>query len=134
MPGFIGSLRRASRASRRERIESLLREALSALPSAPSVAECIERYGGEYRVEHYTFDEPLLDDDGRCEIQFTYHLREATSARDVSEEIRGSGLAWIDDDGRIRLGEVDAEFFRFHDDVGPSGDDGGAAPTRVPLD
>jgi hypothetical protein len=115
MNGYLAVLRRLPRAVRRERVEQLLQSGLDGLTHQSAVADRLAGIGPT-RLVHYTFDEPDLGDDDACTVQFTYHLAEAICSRDFRAEIRGSGLATIDDHGRVRLSEVDAELIQFCDD------------------
>src|SRR4051812_28100598 len=122
MAGFLQRLARLPRAARREEVEGLLREALARLPREPVVAAVIARLEhGDLALTHYTFDEPEIADAG-ASLQFTYHLGRAGLAGDGDEEIRGSGIALIDDVGGVRFADVDAEILRplADDEVDPA--------------
>jgi hypothetical protein len=111
MPDFILHLRRLDRSQRREEVEGRLSRALSALDDQPSVAKLTAALGEDsLQVTHYTFDEPLIGLSS-AELQFTYHLcaRSQQSSHQDHDEIRGSGIAIFDDDGLVRLVDVDAE-------------------------
>ncbi len=135
MAGSLARLRRLPRSERREAIELLLREGLGALTEAPAVARCASALGSDPRLVHYTFDEPDLTDTAAFAIQFTYHLAEARACRDVRSEVRGSGVATIDDRGNVRLSDVDAELIQFRDDEDPGATaaDGGSSSRTVPA-
>jgi hypothetical protein len=114
MPGYLARMKRLPRERRREEAERLLREALPRLDEQRAVAAALARIGADgFAVARYTFDEPGFED-GAALLQFTYHLADAaTGARD---EIRGSGIARIDDHGLVAFEDVDAEVVRLGDE------------------
>jgi hypothetical protein len=119
VPGYLARLRRLDRAARREEAERLLREALQRLDDERVVAAALSRMGADgFVVAHYTFDEPEMERDAAV-VQFTYHLcdRLASGNEARRDEVRGSGIARIDDEGGVAFEDVDAELYRLIDDV-----------------
>ena len=119
MAGFLARLRRLDRTTRREEVERVLRDGLSRLDDQPTVASALSRIGADgFAVTHYTFDEPEFDG-ASAAVQFTYHLcdRHVVTVESVRDEVRGSGIALIDDDGRVSFEDVDAEPYRLVDDL-----------------
>ncbi|MBA2482336.1 MAG: hypothetical protein H0V44_16860 [Planctomycetes bacterium] len=113
--GFVAKLRSLTRPRAREAVEAKLLEAFTGLARIPAVA-AIRTSDDSARVVHYTFDEPFIDS-ASAQVQFTYHLAIGPATRAYREEIRGSGVATIDDAGRVHLDGVDAELYRIVDDV-----------------
>ena len=120
MAGYLAFYRELSPRGRRQEIESFMREEFVDLWSHRAVVACAGgRPEPELALTHFTIDEPVACDGGLL-LQFTYLLGRHVPCRDVIEEVRGSGLAWIDDDARIRLDDVEAELHhRMADDLVP---------------
>jgi hypothetical protein len=119
MPGYLRRLQRLTRSERREEVERALRDALQRLDDQRTVAAALSRMGADgFVVAHYTFDEPELEAAGAA-VQFTYHLcdRLAGPGEPQRDEVRGSGIAVLDDEGRMHFEDVDAELYRLVDDV-----------------
>jgi hypothetical protein len=109
MAGYLAAYHELSRPERRAEIEDLMRAELAALWSHRAVVACTEGLAEpDLALTHFTLDEPVACDGGLL-LQFTYHLGRNVPFQDAIEEVRGSGLAWIDDHARIRLDDVDAE-------------------------
>jgi hypothetical protein len=117
MSGYLAYYQDLSRADRLSEIESLMRMALDELRLHPAVAGCSDGIPLEdLTLVHFTFDEPLAYSGGLL-LQFTYHLGRSAPFRDVVDEVRGSGLAWIDDAAGVRLDDVEAERYQLVADV-----------------
>src|SRR4051812_2564565 len=104
MPGYLRRLQRLERSARREEVEHALREALQHLDDERPVAAALSRMGADgFVVAHYTFDEPEFAG-ADAAVQFTYHLcdRLAAASEPQRDEVRGSGIAILDDEGRVR--------------------------------
>jgi hypothetical protein len=113
---FIHSLSRMERSTACEVVEAKLQEAFVRIDQEPAVAKLLARIGAEgFIVSHYTFDEPYFETD-HAQVQFTYHLSDGHGGSD-RQEIRGSGIAIIDDHGAVRLEDVDAEVYLLVDDL-----------------
>jgi hypothetical protein len=125
MSDYLRRLRRLGRSDAREEVERLLREHFPRLLELAPVADAAMRLGGgPLQVTHYTFDEPDLDE-REARVLFTYHLGERPTPGHQArvEEVRGTGLAVIDQDGELRFEDVDAEPYRMVDDVPDQADE-----------
>lgn len=112
MAGYLASYHELSRRDRREEIERLMREELDELWSHRAVVACSDGMPSpDLELTHFTLDEPVAWEGGLL-LQFTYHLGHSAPYPDVIDEIRGSGLASIDDEARVRLDDIEAERYR----------------------
>jgi len=126
MPGYLARLRQLSRSERLGRVEEALHARLISMDDQPLVASqlaCMHCDG--FRITHLTYSEPDFADD-HAVLQFTYHLRDGSEGHGLlsHDEIRGSGIAQIDDDGAVHLSEVDAERVNQSGETSHEGDDG----------
>jgi len=121
MPGYLVRLRQLSRFERLSRVEEALHARLTTLDDQPLVASLLARMHCDgFRVSHLTYDEPEFVN-GHAVLQFTYHLRDGSEGDGQAshDEIRGSGIAQIDDEGVVLLSEVDAESVHQAGEAGP---------------
>ncbi len=122
---YLEHLRALPRKRAREAVSQRLETELPSLSRLPAVAEALASLGLERTVlVRYTFDEPLIEA-GEAQVQFTYHLGDPTAAPGAAyqEEVRGSGIAFIDATGAMRFEDVDAEISRLVDDAEIPADD-----------
>lgn len=106
MSGWLARLRHLDPASRRETVEARLREALErGLEREPAVARALASAGADgATLAGYTFDDAPPERD-ELRIGFTYRLLSRAGAVDV----RGAGIAVLDDAGSVAFDDVDAD-------------------------